>query len=52
MITSKSFGRTAAGEPVTAYTIRDGEAYATILNYGGIVQSIVVPAKNGSPCAF
>ena len=49
MITSKSFGRTAAGESVTAYTIRDGEAYATILNYGGIVQSIVVPAKNGSP---
>ncbi len=49
MITSKIFGKTQAGETVTAYTIADGAAHATILDFGGIVQSVVIPAKNGAP---
>ncbi len=47
MITSKVFGSTKDGSEVLAFTLQDGESYATILNYGGVIQSIVVPDKNG-----
>lgn len=47
MITCKSFGKTSDGRQVLAFTLWDGESYATVLNRGGIVQSIAVPDKNG-----
>ncbi len=49
MITTKVFGKTKAGEEVLAFTLTDGDAYATILNYGGVIQSVVVPDKKGNP---
>ena len=49
MIQTKVFGKTADGREVLAFTLGDGVRSATILNYGGIVQSIVVPDKDGKP---
>ena len=49
MITCKIFGKTAEGQEVLAFTFQDGARSATVLNYGGIVQSIVVPDCNGKP---
>lgn len=49
MITQKIFGKTAAGQEVLAFTLSDGAAHATVLNLGGIVQSIVVPDREGNP---
>lgn len=49
MITSRVFGKTAQGEEVLAFTLSDGAASATVLNFGGIVQSIVVPDRSGKP---
>ncbi len=47
MITQKHFAKTLDGRDVTAYTLHDGDAYVTVLNYGGILQSLVVPNKRG-----
>ena len=47
MITTSVFGRTADGREVLAFTFTDGARKATVLNYGGTVQSIIVPDKNG-----
>lgn len=49
MITSKVFGKTQDGREVLAFTIEDGARKAVILNYGGIIQSVIVPDKNGNP---
>ncbi len=49
MITTTKFGKTADGREVLAFTLRDGNASATVLNFGGILQSLVVPDKNGTP---
>lgn len=50
MITKSLFDKMpCCGREVTAYTIADGEAKAVILDYGGIVQSLVVPDKCGNP---
>lgn len=49
MITTKIFGKTAEGEEVLAFTLQDGKRSATILNFGGIVQSVVVPDREGNP---
>lgn len=46
-ITKKLFGKTSDGRTVYAYTLCDGNAEATILDYGGIIQSVKVPDKNG-----
>lgn len=46
-ITKKLFGKTVDGRTVYAFTLKDGDAYATILDFGGIIQEIVVPNKNG-----
>jgi aldose 1-epimerase len=44
----ESFGTTADGQPVYIYTLRNSKgAEARILNYGGILQSLKVPDKNG-----
>ncbi len=47
MITTKYFGKTAEGKSVLAFTLWDGDRSVTILNYGGIVQSIIVPDRDG-----
>lgn len=47
MITTRVFGRTKEGQKVLAFTIADGRNSVTILNYGGIVQRLVVPANDG-----
>ncbi len=49
MITTRVFGKTQSGEEVLAFTLSDGERSAVILNLGGIIQSIIVPDKNGNP---
>ncbi len=49
MITTRVFGQTKDGKEVLAFTLTDGNAHATILNLGGIIQSIVVPDKKGNP---
>jgi aldose 1-epimerase len=49
-ITSKPFGKTASGQTVRLYTLRNANGcVATITNYGGIVTSLKVPDKNGEP---
>ena len=50
MITTRTFGQTKDGRQVLAFDFTDGAGgRATVLNYGGIIQSIVVPDKNGQP---
>ncbi len=49
MIAQQIFGRTKDGREVIAFTLRDGASHVTILNYGGIIQSIVIPDKHGNP---
>lgn len=47
-ITKSNFGVLANGDSVTAYTLKNKNGIeATILNYGGIVQSLKTPDKNG-----
>lgn len=46
-VTKKLFGKTGSGEEVEAYTISSDLIRVTILNYGGIIQSLEVPDKNG-----
>ncbi|HYA78950.1 MAG TPA: aldose epimerase family protein [Candidatus Nitrosopolaris sp.] len=48
-ITQAPFGKTAVGMPVEIYTLRNGHGMeARIMTYGGIVQSLKVPDKNGN----
>lgn len=49
MITVNKFGKTADGKEVLSFTLSDGACVATVLNYGGILQSLIVPDKNGNP---
>lgn len=45
---SRDFGLNAKGEAVVAYTMtNDKGASVTVLNYGGIIQSLVVPDREG-----
>ena len=47
-ITSQPWG-TADGQPVNLYTLNNGRGMTvTITNYGGVVQSINVPDRNGN----
>lgn len=47
-ITKADFGKTANGTPVEIYTLKNANgAEAKIMTYGGIVQSLSVPDKNG-----
>jgi len=47
-ITKTSFGKTAAGENIDLYTLRNTHGVeAKITNYGGIVVSLKVPDRNG-----
>jgi len=48
-ISQAPFGKTANGTPVEIYTLRNGRGMETrIMTYGGIVQSLKVPDKNGN----
>lgn len=49
MISTRIFGKTQDGREVLAFDFTDGKNRATVLNYGGIIQSIVVPDRNGNP---
>lgn len=47
-ITHESFGTTADGTPVEIYTLRNQNGMeARIMTYGGIIQSLKVPDRNG-----
>ena len=46
-IIKKVFGKTKNGDTVYAFTLQDGENYATVLDYGGILQEIVVKNAKG-----
>ena len=47
MITTREFGRTKDGRKVLAFTIADGRSSVTVLNLGGIIRRLVVPAADG-----
>ncbi len=48
-ITKADFGRTPDGQPVEIYTLHNSKgAEARIMTYGGIVQKLLVPDKNGA----
>jgi aldose 1-epimerase len=48
-ISEKDFGKTLDGTPVQLYTLRNSHGMeANIMTYGGIVQSLKVPDKNGN----
>lgn len=47
-VTKSDFGTTPSGKPVELYTLRNSKgAEACIMTYGGIVQKLVMPDKNG-----
>jgi aldose 1-epimerase len=47
-VSQKPFG-TANGEPVTLYTLRNAKgAEADIMTYGGIVEKLIMPDRNGN----
>ena len=49
MISEAPFGKILDGTPVEIYTLRNANGMnARIMTYGGIVQSLTVPDKNGS----
>ncbi len=48
MIEVGVFGKTKSGEDALVFTLKDGNSYVKILNYGGAIQSLVVPAKDGT----
>lgn len=49
-ITSEPFGEMEDGTPVTLYTLSNGKgAVMKVMNYGGIIQSLIVPDRNGNP---
>lgn len=49
-ITSAPFGVTAAGEPVTAYTLTNAQGCsAVLLDFGCAIQSLTVPDRSGVP---
>jgi aldose 1-epimerase len=46
---TKQAAGTADGKPVDMYTLQDSKITVRILTYGGIVQSIEAPDRNGKP---
>src|SRR5581483_4532512 len=47
-VSSRPFGKTPDGVAVEAFTLSDGRAEATVLTYGGVVQSLRVPDRKGT----
>ncbi|MCC8100343.1 MAG: galactose mutarotase [Clostridiales bacterium] len=49
-ITSAPFGITRSGHPVTAYTLANSHGCkAVVLDFGGTVQSLIIPDRDGQP---
>jgi aldose 1-epimerase len=48
MVERKPFGKTAAGEPVDLYTLRNGKAEVSIATWGATVTSVRVPDRTGT----
>ena len=48
-ITKSEFGKMPDGRSVYAFTFADGNRQMKVLTLGGIIQSLVVPDKNGKP---
>ncbi len=48
MIEKKPFGKTAAGEEVELYTLRNGKLEVSIATWGATVTSLRVPDRNGA----
>ena len=48
MIEKKPFGKTASGEDVDLYTLRNGKAEVSIATWGATVTSLRVPDRNGA----
>lgn len=46
-IAQAPFGATSEGTPVTRHTLRNGTAEVSIISYGGTIQSLRVPDKDG-----
>ena len=47
-VTAQPFGTTSDGQAVTRYILRNSLGMqAAVLSYGAVVQSILVPDKNG-----
>ena len=48
-VTSKEFGKTKAGQSVTAFELKNENGMLVrILDLGGIIQSVIVPDRNGN----
>ena len=47
-ISSQPFGELSDGRTVTCHTLANADLEARILDYGGIVQSLLAPDRNGS----
>lgn len=47
-ITKRKFGTLASGEEVTLFCLKNGDTYANILNYGAVIQSLVVKDREGN----
>ncbi len=47
MIEISKFGYTKEGKEVLAFTLTDGKAQVKILNLGGVIQSLILPNKQG-----
>ena len=48
-VTRRPFGTLSTGEAVTCYTLANGAVSVSILDYGCIIQSILVSDRNGKP---
>lgn len=48
-IVKEAFGMTARQQPVERYTLMDGDCTASVLTLGGILQSWIVPDRDGKP---
>jgi aldose 1-epimerase len=46
-VTKQPFGKIPDGTQVNIYTLKSGPIEVRVINYGGIIQSIKVPDKNG-----
>ncbi|WP_288377933.1 aldose epimerase family protein [uncultured Massilia sp.] len=46
-VQSRPFGTLTSGDPVLAYTIRNGRLDVTVLDYGGIIHAIKAPDRQG-----
>jgi aldose 1-epimerase len=47
-VSKQPYGKMPDGTPVDIYTLKDGKIEIRITNYGGIVQTLKVPDRNGN----